>query len=61
MTELITAKQLAERLKLSVSTIYYWTSSRQIPFVKFDNVVRFDIETIERWLQDKAVEPKIIK
>lgn len=52
--------QLAEKLKVSSSCIYQWVSQGRIPFVKFGRTLRFDMDEVSKWLQDKKVSPKDI-
>lgn len=46
---LLTVEEVAELLKVKVSTIYVWTSSRKIPFRKVGGLLRFDLDEILEW------------
>lgn len=51
MSELLTAKQLAERLQCSERTIHAWRKAG-LPAIKVTvgRLVRFDLEAVQRWL-----------
>ena len=46
---------VAEYLALSKHTIRDWIKKRQIPFIKFERAVRFDLQEIDIWLKEKEV------
>lgn len=50
---LLTTKELAEYLKLNQITIRKWTCQKQIPHFKIGKSVRFDLDTINAWLQEQ--------
>ena len=54
MSELLTAKELAERLKCSERTIRAWAKAG-MPSLKITvgRLVRFDLAAVERWLQSQ--------
>ena len=41
--ELLTAAQLAERLDLSIHTIWRWTVERRIPYYHSTRILRYSI------------------
>jgi len=49
---LLTIRQLAERLQLSVGTIYYWVSRREIPVIRVGKHLRFDFAAVLRHFQE---------
>ena len=53
MAKLLTAKEAAEYLSLSIYTIYKYTSHSEIPFVKVGTRVLFIQEQIDEWLASK--------
>lgn len=55
--EYIGAIALAEMLNISISTVYSWTHSRKIPFMKVGSKLVFSVEKIESWLKDNSHEP----
>jgi len=52
MEKLITAKELAQFLKLSESTIYKLASNGEIPGLKIGDSWRFDQEDIARMIRN---------
>ena len=59
MSELLTAKQLAERLQCSERTIHTWRKAG-LPAIKIQvgRLVRFDLEAVQRWLQSQQQTSK---
>src|SRR5436190_19774025 len=56
---LLTAKDVAERLKVHVGTIYDWTQIGYLPHVCLSEggrrrCVRFEEEAIEKWLKERG-------
>ncbi len=49
---LITAKELAGSLRLSVGTIYNKVSRREIPFVKVGRCLRFSKDQLQEWIKN---------
>lgn len=47
----ITRKQLAELQGVSVETVRNWEREKIIPFIKVGNVIRFDLEKVEKALE----------
>lgn len=45
----LTAKEVAEILRVNRQTIYNWASSGRIPCIKFRHRMRFRLSDIERW------------
>jgi DNA binding domain, excisionase family len=57
--KLLTAKEVAEYLRLSKSTIYKMTSQRIIPFIKLNNgKVLFKLSDINAWLEKRKNKPE---
>lgn len=54
MTNLMTAKQLADFLNMPLSSIYSLTHQRGIPFIKINQRLRFRPSEIEDWLKLKS-------
>ena len=50
-------KELSEYIKLPKSWIYRQTSERTIPFIKAGRYVRFKKYEIDKWLEEKSVNP----
>jgi len=55
LTTLLTINGVADFLQVKKSTIYQLTSKRQIPFIKIGSQLRFDLSTIELWIDEKRV------
>jgi len=43
---------------ISKGTLYNWVSQRKIPFVKCNGLLRFDVEDIERWIEDNKISAR---
>ncbi len=52
---LLDIHQLAKELGLSESGIYQMVSQRCIPFVRIGRSIRFDLEDIKIWVQEKKI------
>ena len=50
--QLITIKELSEILKVKKKTLYQWALLGQIPSLKLNGVLRFDLEDIMQWISD---------
>jgi excisionase family DNA binding protein len=55
---LLNVEELSELTGLSKNTIYCWVSQRRIPFVKCGRLTKFDLEKIEKWIEEHTVEEK---
>jgi excisionase family DNA binding protein len=53
---LIDINELSELTGLSKNTIYCWVSQRRIPFVKCGRLTKFDLQKIEKWIEENSVE-----
>lgn len=49
--QIITVKELSELLKVKQKTLYQWAGLRQIPCLKLNGSLRFDLEDIKVWLE----------
>jgi excisionase family DNA binding protein len=55
MDRLLTPEDVAEWLKVQLTTIYKYTSQKKIPFVKLSaRAIRFSEPAIREWLQDRS-------
>jgi len=52
----LNVKQLAEMLNVSPDTVYYWAENRRIPHLKFGRLVRFEINQVNVWLQEREIK-----
>jgi len=55
--QLLTAKEVADRLNCSASTVYAKASRGEIPALKLGGMLRFDPEGIEEWVSKCRVKP----
>ncbi len=57
MESLLTVKELADIIKVKVSTIYFWTHTGMIPHLKISrNCIRFRLGDVLKWLEEKEVK-----
>lgn len=56
MKKLLTTKQVAELLQLNPRKVYQLVSNKEIPFVKIGSCVRFEEESIEKWISEKQID-----
>ena len=57
MTNLLTVEEVVKRLGLKKSTIYKYTSSRRIPFIKLSASVRIKEADLENWVNAQRIKP----
>lgn len=56
-TRLVTADEIASRFGVTVGTVNRWVRDGAIPYLRPSRrVVRFDLETVERALAERAIE-----
>jgi len=55
--KLITITELAEILKVNAKTIYQWCEVGQIPCIKLNGCLRFDLEEILDWIKKNSKTP----
>lgn len=60
MPQLLTIKQLSEKLSVPVSTLYQWVNEQKIPVVRLPNGLRFDEKKIQTWVDERTVKSKAI-
>ena len=53
---MVTKIELAKEYRVSVRTVSYWMKRKTIPFVRIGNVVRFDLEKVEKALAAYTVK-----
>jgi len=49
--KLVGVKEVAEILNVKPSTLYQWSELGQIPCIKLNGALRFDIEDIIKWVK----------
>lgn len=55
---LLNVEEVAHMLDMSKDTIYKWVIQRKIPFVKCGRLTKFDLQKIEKWIEENSVEEK---
>ena len=58
MPQLIDAEQLSLILGVKDGTIYDWVRRGKIPHVRLERLIRFDMDEINTWLQERKVTPR---
>ena len=53
MDKLLNAKEVANLIGVKPSTIYQWTHQGFIPHVKVGKLVRFNVDSVMKWLSEK--------
>ena len=51
---LLTIRDLAKQLQVKSSTLYAWVAQGKIPSLKINGLIRFDPDTIDRWVKSSA-------
>lgn len=54
--KLLTVKEVAIIMGLSIQTLYNWINSRKIPYYKVGHSVRFKLKDIEQKIEEGRVE-----
>ena len=57
MSQLLTVKEVAARLKVTTRTIQRWQEKGTIAFIKLPQGVRFREEHLENWLDKRTIKP----
>ena len=58
MEKLLTVKQVAQMLAVSTKTIYQMVSEGTIPYLRLGNIIRFEAEAIQEFLNRCRRNPK---
>ena len=54
MSELLTTKEIAKRLKVNTVTINRWRKEENpVPFLQVGRQFRYEMEKVIQWLEDK--------
>jgi excisionase family DNA binding protein len=61
MSNLISIEEAASYLGIKKSTLYKYTCSRKVPFIRIGTRVLFSKELLENWIKSHIVEPVISK
>lgn len=49
--KLLTVKDVAQLLNIRPSTLYQWAELGQIPSIKLNGTLRFDLEDLTKWIE----------
>lgn len=55
--KLLNIKEASEFLRISEITLYKYVSKRSVPFIKVGRKVLFNLEDLEKWVENKRVKP----
>jgi excisionase family DNA binding protein len=55
-TRPLTVAQAAEKLGLHPQTLYKWTRTGKIPFMRIGGALRFDPQVLVRWIEDRTID-----
>jgi excisionase family DNA binding protein len=58
LPEILTAKDLAKALQISVKTIYAYVQRGLIPYIRIESNVRFSKHQVQRWLEERSFQPR---
>lgn len=59
MSELLTTKEVATRLKVNPATVNRWRKEEKpVPFLQVGRQVRFEMEKVIEWLEIKKEDKK---
>jgi excisionase family DNA binding protein len=54
----VTAKELAEMLRVEPATIYDWAALTTIPHLRIGRTLRFDLEEVLEWMKCEGNQGK---
>ena len=54
MDQLLTPKQLSEKLQVKLSTVYKWVHYKYVPYIKIGDLIRFKEVKIEEWVNKRS-------
>jgi excisionase family DNA binding protein len=55
--KIITIKELSELLKINKKTLYNWAELGQIPCIKLNGCLRFNVDDIHAWITSCKKDP----
>jgi excisionase family DNA binding protein len=55
--KIITVKELSELLKINKKTLYNWAELGQIPCIKLNGCLRFNVDDIHTWIASCKKDP----
>lgn len=54
--KIVDVKKLSEIIGVKAKTIYQWAELKQIPHIKLNGSLRFDLDDINRWVEDCKIQ-----
>ncbi|MFC1769593.1 helix-turn-helix domain-containing protein [Nitrospirota bacterium] len=54
---LLTVKDMSQHLCVKEKTLYQWAELEQIPHIKLNGCLRFDLTDIEAWVEESKKTP----
>ena len=55
---ILNVKEVADLLRVKEKTLYQWAELGQIPHLKMNGSLRFDLDDIEGWIEDCKRQPE---
>jgi excisionase family DNA binding protein len=53
---LVGLQEIAVYLNIKPSTIYAWVNQKRLPYIKIGRLVKFDLQDIDAWIQERKVK-----
>jgi len=55
---LLNVEELSEYLGIPANTLYLWAIQERIPSVKCGRLRKFDLQKIDKWIEENSVQEK---
>jgi excisionase family DNA binding protein len=55
--KLVGVKEVSDMLNVKPSTVYQWAELGQVPCIKLNGALRFDLDDILKWIKSCKKEP----
>ena len=56
MSEILTAKEVSEMLKINLFTLYSLTRRKVVPSIRIGRLVRYDLESLRKFIEAHTVK-----
>ena len=56
MSEILTAKEVSEMLKINIFTLYSLTRKKVIPSIRIGRLVRYDLKLVKKFIETHTVK-----
>lgn len=60
MDQLLTPKQLSEKLQIKQSTVYKWVHYGYVPCVRIGDLIRFRENKVEKWIEKRSQNGRLM-